>query len=64
MEAENEREHTFFFVVCRLDQVISDSKMLVSTPIGIRACIYLLDDMLKLYEAEEASYGAQAFDVG
>lgn len=40
------------------------SKMLTRTTIGARVCISLLDDMLKLYDAEESSEGAQAFDVG
>ena len=43
---------------------ISPSKMLTRTTIGARVCISLLDDMLKLYDAEESSEGAQAFDVG
>jgi len=34
------------------------------TIVGIRVCITLLDDMLKLFEAEELTQGAQAFDVG
>jgi len=38
--------------------------MLTTTTIGVRVCISLLDDMLKLYNAEEATEGAQAFDVG
>lgn len=38
--------------------------MLTRTAVGARVCVSLLDDMLKLYEAEESSVGAQAFDVG
>lgn len=38
--------------------------MLTRTAIGARVCVSLLDDMLKLYDAEESSEGAQAFDVG
>ncbi|KAG5650835.1 hypothetical protein H0H81_010865 [Sphagnurus paluster] len=38
--------------------------MLTQTAVGVRVCITLLDDMLKLYDAEEASIGAQAFDAG
>ncbi|KAF8075063.1 spinocerebellar ataxia type 10 protein domain-containing protein [Lyophyllum atratum] len=38
--------------------------MLTRTAVGSRVCVSLLDDMLKLYEAEESSVGAQAFDVG
>ncbi|KAG6817540.1 hypothetical protein H0H87_007508 [Tephrocybe sp. NHM501043] len=40
------------------------STMLTRTVVGARVCVSLLDDMLKLYEAEESSVGAQAFDVG
>ncbi|KAJ3878910.1 spinocerebellar ataxia type 10 protein domain-containing protein [Lentinula edodes] len=39
-------------------------KMLTRTPIGARICIILLDDMVKLYDADEGSEGARAFDVG
>ncbi|KAH0582940.1 Ataxin-10 [Termitomyces sp. J132] len=40
------------------------STMLTRTAVGTRVCVSLLDDMLKLYEAEESSVGSQAFDVG
>ncbi|KAG6910234.1 hypothetical protein DXG01_012369 [Tephrocybe rancida] len=40
------------------------STMLTRTAVGARVCVSLLDDMLKLYEAEESSVGAKAFDVG
>ncbi|KAF9462934.1 spinocerebellar ataxia type 10 protein domain-containing protein [Collybia nuda] len=40
------------------------SKLMVKTSIGARLCISLLDSMVKLYDAEESSEGAQAFDVG
>jgi ataxin-10 len=40
------------------------SKMLTRTTVGARVCVSLLDDMLKLYDEEESSEGAQAFDVG
>ncbi|GAW09512.1 ataxin-10-like protein [Lentinula edodes] len=42
----------------------SRTKMLTRTPIGARICIILLDDMVKLYDADEGSEGARAFDVG
>lgn len=38
--------------------------MLIDTPVGIRICISLLDDMVKLYDADESSDGARAFDIG
>ncbi|KAG7093765.1 hypothetical protein E1B28_007413 [Marasmius oreades] len=40
------------------------TKMLTRTPIGARICVYLLDNMVKLYDAEETSEGGLAFDVG
>ncbi|KAJ3745460.1 spinocerebellar ataxia type 10 protein domain-containing protein [Lentinula detonsa] len=42
----------------------SRTKMLTRMPIGARICIKLLDDMVKLYDADEGSDGARAFDVG
>ncbi|KAJ3935187.1 MAG: spinocerebellar ataxia type 10 protein domain-containing protein [Lentinula lateritia] len=42
----------------------SRTKMLTRTPIGARICIILLDDMVKLHDADEGSEGARAFDVG
>ncbi|KAG6813819.1 hypothetical protein H0H92_006763 [Tricholoma furcatifolium] len=45
------------------DQVVLIT-MLTRTAVGARVCVSLLDDMVKLYEAEESSVGAQAFDVG
>ncbi|KAF9258921.1 hypothetical protein L218DRAFT_876002 [Marasmius fiardii PR-910] len=40
------------------------TKMLTRTPIGARLCVCLLDNMVKLYDAEETSEGGLAFDVG
>jgi len=34
------------------------------TQVGVRICIVLLDNMVRLHEAEEGSEGAKAFDVG
>ncbi|KAL0953516.1 hypothetical protein HGRIS_004740 [Hohenbuehelia grisea] len=42
----------------------SRAKMLCKTAIGCRICVSLLDGMLKMYDAEEASEGAKAFDIG
>ncbi|KAF7294489.1 Ataxin-10-like protein [Mycena kentingensis (nom. inval.)] len=39
-------------------------KMLTRTVIGVRICICLLDNMVKLYEAEEGTDEARAFDIG
>ncbi|KAF7309646.1 Ataxin-10-like protein [Mycena indigotica] len=39
-------------------------KMLTRTAIGVRVCICLLDDMVKIYDAEESTDEAQAFDIG
>jgi ataxin-10 len=40
------------------------SQLLVKTKVGVRMCIGLLDNMVKLHEAEEGSEGAKAFDIG
>ncbi|KAL0580613.1 hypothetical protein V5O48_001438 [Marasmius crinis-equi] len=40
------------------------TKMLVRTTIGARICVVLLDNMVKLYDAEETSEGGLAFDAG
>lgn len=44
--------------------LFSYSKMLTSTTAGIRVCISLLDDLASLYDADDSSEGARAFDVG
>ncbi|KDR80569.1 hypothetical protein GALMADRAFT_135707 [Galerina marginata CBS 339.88] len=38
--------------------------LLTRTKVGVRICIGLLDNMVRLHEAEEGSEGAKAFDVG
>lgn len=37
---------------------------LTTSPMGVRICVCILDDMVDLHDAEEASDGAKAFDVG
>ncbi|KAJ7493437.1 spinocerebellar ataxia type 10 protein domain-containing protein [Mycena galericulata] len=39
-------------------------KMLIRTVSGVRICVSLLDNMVRLYDAEDASEGARAFDIG
>ncbi|KAJ7460628.1 spinocerebellar ataxia type 10 protein domain-containing protein [Mycena latifolia] len=39
-------------------------KMLTRTVTGVRICISLLDSMVRLYDAEDATEGARAFDIG
>lgn len=39
-------------------------KMLTRSKIGGRVCVSLLDNMVRLYDAEEGTEGAQAFDIG
>ncbi|KAJ3732029.1 spinocerebellar ataxia type 10 protein domain-containing protein [Lentinula guzmanii] len=41
----------------------SRTKMLTRMPIGARICIKLLDDMVKLYDADEGSDGARAYSI-
>ncbi|KAF9074916.1 spinocerebellar ataxia type 10 protein domain-containing protein [Rhodocollybia butyracea] len=40
------------------------TEALTRTAVGGRICVTLLDDMAKLYDADEASDGGRAFDVG
>ena len=40
------------------------SQLLVKTKVGVRMCIGLLDNMIKLHDVEEGSEGAKAFDIG
>jgi ataxin-10 len=39
-------------------------KLLIRAPIGSRLCIILFDNMASLYDAQEGSDGARAFDIG
>ncbi|KAJ7695081.1 spinocerebellar ataxia type 10 protein domain-containing protein, partial [Mycena rosella] len=39
-------------------------KMLTRAVTGVRICISLLDNMVRLYDAEDATEGARAFDIG
>ncbi|KAJ7035643.1 spinocerebellar ataxia type 10 protein domain-containing protein [Mycena alexandri] len=39
-------------------------KMLTRTETGVRICISLLDSMVQLYDADDATEGARAFDIG
>jgi len=43
---------------------VSFSLKLCTSDIGARVCVLLLNSMVKLYDAEDASDGARAFDVG
>lgn len=38
--------------------------LLTRSKVGVRVCIGLLDNMVRLHEAEEGTDGAEAFDVG
>ncbi|KAJ7224451.1 spinocerebellar ataxia type 10 protein domain-containing protein [Mycena pura] len=39
-------------------------KILTRTVVGVRLCVCLLDNMVKLYDADESAAEAKAFDVG
>ncbi|KAJ7281931.1 spinocerebellar ataxia type 10 protein domain-containing protein [Mycena rebaudengoi] len=54
----------FILILNCVDASRSRIKMLTRTPNGARICISLLDNMVKLYDAENASEGARAFDIG
>jgi hypothetical protein len=65
MEVRKERELILFMIESgRVWMTTSPRKLLSRSTIGARVCVSLLDGMVKLYDAEESSEGAQAFDVG
>ncbi|KAJ3571925.1 hypothetical protein NP233_g3434 [Leucocoprinus birnbaumii] len=55
---------TLIFISNCLHESRKRTKLLCKTNVGIRMCISLLDNMLRLFEADEGSVGAQAFDIG
>lgn len=65
MEAESEGVYLFAMIIwVAINFCEFNSTMLSRTAVGARVCIFLLDVMLKLFDAEESTQGAQAFDVG
>ena len=42
----------------------SDRRLLTKSKVGVRVCIGLLDNMVRLHEAEEGTDAAKAFDIG
>ncbi|KAJ3720947.1 spinocerebellar ataxia type 10 protein domain-containing protein [Lentinula raphanica] len=54
----------FTIIISCVHDSRSRTKILTRTSIGARICVLLLDDMVKLFDAEEGSDGARAFDVG
>ncbi|KAF5355327.1 hypothetical protein D9758_006039 [Tetrapyrgos nigripes] len=61
-------DRTLVAAMTLVKNCIADSrtraKMLTRTTIGSRLCVSLLDNMVKLYEADEGSDGGKAFDTG
>ncbi|THU91515.1 hypothetical protein K435DRAFT_232145 [Dendrothele bispora CBS 962.96] len=61
-------DRTLVAVMTLIKNCIIDSrtrtKMLTRTTIGSRICVLLLDNMVKLYDADEGSDGGKAFDTG
>ena len=41
-----------------------DRRLLTKSKVGVRVCIGLLDNMVRLHEAEEGTDAAKAFDIG
>ncbi|KAF9563954.1 hypothetical protein CPC08DRAFT_299078 [Agrocybe pediades] len=40
------------------------AQLMTKTQVGVRICVVLLDNMVRLHEADEGTEGAKAFDVG
>ncbi|KAF5362419.1 hypothetical protein D9756_002436 [Leucocoprinus leucothites] len=55
---------TLVFILNCLHGSRKRTKLLCKTDVGVRMCVSLLDNMLHLFEADEGSIGAQAFDIG
>ncbi|KAL9713638.1 hypothetical protein Ac2012v2_003249 [Leucoagaricus gongylophorus] len=54
---------TLIFILNCLHDSRKRVKLLCQTDVGVRICISLLDNMLRLFEADEGSIEAQAFDI-
>ncbi|KAF8202194.1 spinocerebellar ataxia type 10 protein domain-containing protein [Pholiota molesta] len=55
---------TLIFILNCIHGSRKRTQLLAKTKVGVRICIGLLDNMVKLHEADEGSEGAKAFDVG
>ncbi|KAJ2934873.1 hypothetical protein H1R20_g2233, partial [Candolleomyces eurysporus] len=55
---------TLIFILNCIHGSRKRTKLLAKSAIGVRICITLLDDMLKLFEADEESEAGKAFNVG
>ncbi|KAF5316523.1 hypothetical protein D9619_006383 [Psilocybe cf. subviscida] len=55
---------TLIFILNSIHGNRKRTQLLAKSKVGVRICIGLLDNMVKLHEAEEGSEGGQAFDIG
>ncbi|KAJ7623465.1 spinocerebellar ataxia type 10 protein domain-containing protein [Roridomyces roridus] len=55
---------TLMLILNCIDSSRTRMKMLTRTVAGVRICVHLLDNMVRLYDAEDGSEGARAFDIG
>lgn len=44
--------------------ITPDRRLLTKSKVGVRVCIGLLDNMVRLHEAEEGTDAGKAFDIG
>ena len=52
------------FTLRRWSLTSPDRQLLTKSKVGVRVCIGLLDNMVRLHEAEEGTDAAKAFDIG
>ncbi|PPQ90769.1 hypothetical protein CVT25_010158 [Psilocybe cyanescens] len=55
---------TLIFILNCIHGSKKRTQLLTKSNVGVRICIGLLDNMVRLHEAQEGSEGAKAFDVG
>ncbi|KAF9453597.1 hypothetical protein P691DRAFT_658323 [Macrolepiota fuliginosa MF-IS2] len=55
---------TLIFISNCLHESRKRTKLLCKASVGVRVCVCLLDNMLRLFEAEDGTEGARAFDIG
>ena len=68
MEAETGCKLDIFFYAFNVSEgwslIMSNRQLLTKSRVGVRVCIGLLDNMVRLHEAEKGTHAAKAFDIG
>jgi ataxin-10 len=64
MGAKPECKLTIYSYTLRVVSKTLDRRLLTKSKVGVRVCIALLDNMVRLHEAEEGTDAAKAFDIG